>query len=267
MTPILIGALLGWFLGGFGGAIIGLGVGFFISARSNLGFGTAHTSSPETQKVFFETLFRLLGHIAKADGQITPDEISQTEATMAQSRLTPEHRQLAIALFKEGAASEFDRKSQIRQFQSQCGASPLLRQTLMIYLISLALADGTLDITERNILAEVAMSLGMNRATLEHLISMVDAQTHFRSSNQGGSKSYSQPQTKHELDLAYGALGVSKDISDKDLKRAYRKLVSEHHPDKLIGQGVPEEMIQVATERSQEIHTAYDLICEHRKKH
>jgi len=265
MTGIFIPALIGWLFGGPFGLLIGLGIGFFISARSNFSLGTAHTSSPETQKVFFETLFRLLGHIAKADGQITPEEIAQTEATMAQSRLTAEHRKSAIALFKEGATAEFDRREQIKQFQSRCGNNPVLRQTLMVYLISLALADGIIDPAERNILAEVAMSLGMNRSTLEGLISMVNAQSHFRSSDQGGSRSYSQPNTKQELDLAYKALGVTESISDKDLKRAYRKLASEHHPDKLIGQGVPEDMIQMATERSQEIHTAYDLICEHRK--
>eukprot|EP00752_Nemacystus_decipiens_P018867 g16923.t1 len=138
-----------------------------------------------------------------------------------------------------------------------------------MYLIGLALADGHLDPAERNIIAEVAMALGMNRATLEHLIRMVNAQTHFRSgggyTGQDGSRSYSQPTPKQELDLAYEALGVSKDISDKDLKRAYRKLMSENHPDKLIGQGVPDDMVEMATERSQEIQAAYDLICKHRK--
>ena len=265
MIGILITGLLGGVFAGPVGLLIGLCIGVFIHTRQGFSFGTAHTSSPETQRVFFETLFRLLGHIAKADGQISPEEISQTEATMAQSRLSAEHRRQAIALFKEGAEPKFNRQEQIRQFQSQCGNNPVLRQTLIMYLIGLALADGKLDQIERNILAEVAMSLGMNRATLEHLIGMVNAQAHFRSSGQSGSQSYSRPQTRQELDLAYEALGVSKDISDKDLKRAYRKLVSEHHPDKLIGQGVPEDMIQMATERSQEIHTAYDLICEHRK--
>lgn len=265
MTGIILPGLIGLFFAGPFGLLIGLGIGFYMSTRGSASFGRAHTNGPETQKVFFETLFRLLGHIAKADGQITPDEIAQTEATMAQSRLSTEHRQAAIALFKEGAAPEFDRRAQIQAFQAQCSRSPVLHQTLMVYLISLALADGKIDSSEQTILAEVAMSLGMNRVTLEHLINMVKAQSHFRAGGQGGGGPYSQPNTKQELDLAYKALGVSKDISDKDLKRAYRKLASEHHPDKLMGQGVPEDMIQMATERSQEIHTAYDLICEHRK--
>jgi DnaJ like chaperone protein len=43
-------------------------------------------------------------------------------------------------------------------------------------------------------------------------------------------------------------------------KKAYRRLMSENHPDKLIAKGVPDEMIKIATERSQEISNAYEVI-------
>ena len=66
--------------------------------------------------------------------------------------------------------------------------------------------------------------------------------------------------------MAYEALGITEQTSDKDAKRAYRKLMSEYHPDKLMGQGVPDDMIKVATERSQEVQAAYDLIKKSRKK-
>lgn len=269
MTGKLVGALLGFLFAGPFGLVMGLGIGHLYDIRQNFSFQTAHTTSPETQRVFFETLFRLLGHVAKADGQITPEEISQAEAMMTQSRLTAEHRQQAIGMFKEGAAPGFNRHAQIKAFQAQCGQNSLLRQTLVMYLIGLALADGRLDQSEREIIAEVAMALGMNRTTLEHLIRMVNAQAHFRShssySGQGSYQSSSGSAPQQELNLAYEALGVGQEISDKDLKRAYRKLMSENHPDKLIGQGVPEDMVQMATERSQEIQAAYDLICKRRK--
>ena len=58
---------------------------------------------------------------------------------------------------------------------------------------------------------------------------------------------------------------MSPETSDREIKRAYRKLISQYHPDKLIGQGVPEDMIEQATERSKEIHAAYELIEKHRK--
>ena len=62
------------------------------------------------------------------------------------------------------------------------------------------------------------------------------------------------------LNEAYKALGVAKDSSDAVIKRAYRKLISQYHPDKLMGQGVPEDMIKMATEQAKEIQLAYDLI-------
>jgi DnaJ like chaperone protein len=66
------------------------------------------------------------------------------------------------------------------------------------------------------------------------------------------------------LSQAYKVLGLDEQASDAEIKRAYRKLMSEHHPDRLAAKGVPEEMIRVATERSAEISTAYDMIKKHR---
>jgi DnaJ like chaperone protein len=59
---------------------------------------------------------------------------------------------------------------------------------------------------------------------------------------------------------------VSETLSDQEIKRAYRKLMSQYHPDKLIGQGLPEDMLEVATEQAKEIQVAYDLIKKHREK-
>ena len=58
----------------------------------------------------------------------------------------------------------------------------------------------------------------------------------------------------------YDTMGVARDATQDEIKRAYRKLMSENHPDKLIAQGVPEAMVKLATERSQEIQAAYEMI-------
>jgi DnaJ like chaperone protein len=59
---------------------------------------------------------------------------------------------------------------------------------------------------------------------------------------------------------AYAILGVNKSASEAEIKTAYRRLMSQHHPDKLVSKGLPDEMIKIATEKTQEIRKAYDLI-------
>ena len=266
----IIGGLIGLFTLGFLGLLIGLFVGHVWDSRhmaQNFS-GFDGRPDPRAQELFFETLFRLMGKLAKADGRVTEAEIQQAEALMAQSGLTPEHRQRAIELFKEGTQPEFNIRSQMTGFLAACGRNNRLKQTLLVYLITMAHADGDLDAAERDVLQEVASMLGIPGMILDQLIGMVGAQAHFRSggySSGGYQSGVGQKPSQSQLDLAYKALGVSPGCTDAELKKAYRKLMSENHPDKLMGQGVPEDMVKMANERSSEISKAYDLIREHRK--
>ena len=271
----IIGGFLGFFLLGPLGALVGIGIGHLYDNKTQLLAGLGATSSGVVRQVFFETLFQLLGHIAKADGRISEQEIAQTEALIRSTGMTSDHRQQAIALFKQGAQPGFDRRRQIQHFLDTCGPRSLLKQTLLVYLISVALSDGDLDQIEITILQEIAAQLGFSQQALKQLIQMVGAQMHFRNyqGGTGGRQGYSQggysqgkpPPRQDELALAYQALGVSPSISDTDLKKTYRKLMSENHPDKLMGQGVPDDMVQMATQRAQEIQAAYSLIEKARK--
>jgi DnaJ like chaperone protein len=100
-------------------------------------------------------------------------------------------------------------------------------------------------------LKSFASHLGYDQLAFRQLLDMVLSQSHF-----AGGKATSAD----ALGDAYKALGVSKESSDQEIKRAYRKLMSQYHPDKLMGQGVPQDMINMATAQTQEIQTAYDLI-------
>ena len=265
----LIGGLIGFYIFGFFGAIMGIWLGSAYDASKNaghFGFGLNSAPHPDAQRLFFETLFQLLGHLAKADGRVSEQEINQAEALMQQSGLTAQHRQQAINLFKQGSLADFNLDQQLHAFIAVCGRNARLKQTLLVYLISMALADGTLDESERALLGRIAAALGISAMALDQLINMVGAQGHFRSGGRGSYQQTGRQSTAAELDLAYKALGVTASASDREIKRAYRKLMSDNHPDKLMGQGVPEDMIAMATERSQEISKAYDLIKAARKQ-
>jgi len=257
----IVGGLLGLLVGG----VIGLVIGALVGHMFDRGLGSAmRFASPENlkriQASFFRTTFLLSGHLAKADGKISQQEIDHTEQLFNQLGLSADQRREAIALFKEGSAPGFNLEATIAEYLETCGRQPQLRQTLLLFLISLAHADQTLEPAEHAVLSRIANELGMAASTLEQLVQMARAQTRFY---QGGGSTASTGSAS-SLDEAYAALGVQSDVSDKELKRAYRKLMSENHPDKLIARGVPESMIRLATERSQEISTAYELICKHR---
>jgi DnaJ like chaperone protein len=261
MLGKVIGGYLGFAIsGGFFGAILGAYLGHqFDRARSGPITGGQQKRARHS---FFYTVFSLLGHVAKADGRISSDEIAQAEALMDKMNLDPAARQSAIDLFKRGASPDFSIDSTMREFIRVCGRYSNLKQQLLNYLIALAMADGDLDQSEQDVLAKVARYLGFSAALFEQFIGMIKAQSRFRGSSSGAGTTSS---SKDQLADAYRALGVSSDYSDGQIKRAYRKLISQNHPDKLIGQGMPEDMVNLATEKTQEIQAAYELIVFHRE--
>ncbi|MEN6587842.1 MAG: co-chaperone DjlA [Sulfuricella sp.] len=254
----LVGALLGFYFFGFFGAIAGYFLGSAIDRYNAYGAGGVNPlSGAHRQAVFLETVFVLMGKLAKADGRISEEEIAHVEQLIRQLGMSAEHRQQAIALFKRGAAPDFDYQPVLMQFMAICGHTHSLKQMLLVYLIVMALSDGRIDEIEERLLMEIAGNLGYSQAAFRSMLDMVLNQSHF-GAGQAASAS--------ALDDAYKALGVSKEASDQEVKRAYRKLMSQYHPDKLMGQGVPEDMIAVATEQAKEVQIAYDLIEKSRKQ-
>ena len=248
----ILGAISGFLIFGFIGLILGLIAGSFVDRLVAYGPGGVNPfNAARRQAVFLETVFILMGKLAKADGRVSESEVSHVEQFMQKLRMTREHRLKAIALFKQGASADYDIHPQLNEFLAVCGHSRNLRQVLLVYLIIMGLSDGDLNSAEDNLLRSIAGRLGYSPAAFEQLLDMVMNQMHFAA---GGVSS------ANALDDAYKALGVSKDSTDEEIKRAYRKLMSQYHPDKLMGQGVPEDMIAVATEQAKEVQIAYDLI-------
>jgi len=268
-----IGAGIG-LLGGFPGVVIGFFVGAFFDAMfkdSPAVISRKHQA--EHQQLFFRTLFELLGHMAKADGRISEAEIQATEGIMARMGLDAEKRKLAIQYFKQGSQNDFNLEIALNNFRLGPGRSRQMRQFLIVTLITLGMADGQMDQTELTLLQRIATGVGISHMQLQQLIMMLEAQHNFFNGRYRGQQQYShqgqqgfQQTSASELSTAYKALGISASASDAEVKKAYRGLMKEYHPDKLIAKGLPEDMVKVATERAQEVQAAYDLVQKHRKK-
>ncbi len=252
----IIGIIVGYIFLGFWGALLGFFIGSFFDRMRAYGSGGMNPlQNALRQAVFLETVFISMGRLAKADGHVSQEEIAHVEQFMQKLNMTPDHRLQAIALFKRGADPAFDIEPTYKKFMSVCGHTKNLKQVLLVYLIVMALADGHFHPAEEAVLTDIAAHLGFDQAAFKHMIEMVLNQTHF-----GGG----QANTAAALEDAYKALGVTKDSTDAEIKRAYRKLMSQYHPDKLMGQGLPQDMIEMATEQAKEIQLVYDLIKKNR---
>jgi DnaJ like chaperone protein len=267
-------ALLGFYFYGFWIGVLGFIIGGFISwklsgglagyiARVN-GLGSTRAQRIKRQALFLKTVFTLMGKLAKVDGRVSEKEIAHIEKLFAQLKLTAEHRKEAIIRFKEGADPDYSIDALLEEFTEECGESGPLKQMLMVYLIGAAIADGNLHDAETELLRQIAQSLGYNENQFQQLLAMSQGQDHFSGGRYQQSSQHNT--SRGAITAAYQALGVKKTDSDADIKKTYRRLIREFHPDKLMGQGLPEDMLKKATERSQEIQAAYDLIKRYRKK-
>lgn len=241
-------------------AVVGAGIfiiGILLALFAGRGRGPwrmVMRDSSAARQTFFETAFILMGHVAKSDGRVSEQEIALTEQLMTRLGLTATHRQEAIALFKRGAAPGFDVDAQLREFAMHCGAHANLRQMLMVFLFNTAIADGAISPEEHGLLRRIAIAVGFSDAQFEQLMRMFAAQEQFSGARPGAAP---RPDA---LAQAYAALGVEASASDREVKHAYRKLMSQYHPDKLIAEGVPEDMVRIATERTQEIQNAWEMV-------
>lgn len=262
----MMGAAMGFVSGGPLGSFIGLVSGhildkFFsdsiLGGQSSLNFANKES----VQQVFFQATFRFMGRLAKADGRVSEAEIQAANQVMERMSLASDKRQIAIQYFNQGKDPAYDLNQDLNQLRVVLREHQELVQVFMEIQLSVAYADGELSNNEKSLFLQLCRSLDVSRFQFEWINSRVKA-------SQGWGRYRQQASygtAKNELSRAYQVLGVEASASSAEIKKAYRKLMSQHHPDKLIAQGLPEEMMRIAKEKTQEIQTAYDLINKARK--
>lgn len=285
----VVGVFLGFIFGRIAGAVLGLIVGHVFDQTYSKdfsqkgGFSRFFTSPDEIQQqaVFFHSLFSALGHIAKSDGKVTEEDIAIASALMDEMELSGDVRLEAQQAFRDGKQRDFALVEMLQQFKQQCHARRDVLQIYLEILIQASCAQKKLTSTQYTMLEKVAKTLGFRRVELDFMIITFEAEQRFRNARTHGKTQQNSQQhqrsrsqqgqhgqygsranysVKAELDDAYRILGVKQSDDAKALKKAYRRQMSLHHPDKIASKGLPAQALELANKRAQDIQSAYELI-------
>lgn len=252
----LLGALFGLMFAG----PVGMALGFIAGHLYDLGYFRAFIQATQggaytyAQQVFFNNTFKIMGYIAKSDGHVSENEIQTARAIMSKMGLNEEQKQLAIQLFTLGKQNDFNLNVALFELQHVCRMQPTLLQIFLEIQFEMVSADGQISPAKQKTLEQICAKLGVSGF-------------HYNQRDQGYQGQYQQHSRQPSPDAlsmkdAYDLLGIAQTATPEEIKKAYRRMMSQNHPDKLIAKGLPPEMIKVATQKTQRIKQAYERIKE-----
>ncbi|EIL93476.1 co-chaperone DjlA [Rhodanobacter spathiphylli] len=258
-------AFFGLIIGHLPGAVTGAVLGFIFD---NMRYSQRKNATPEAGG-FVGPLFTLLGAVAKSDGRVSEQEIAIAERLMTRMNLDTELRKQAVVSFNVGKQPEFDVTRTIAELRNWVGLRRDHAFPVLDVVIETVLAEGNPPPEKMSILRQLAFALRISDMELMALMAMKGYAWNAgsggpRGGNQhyGSGGGYVPPQRTPQGPDPYAVLGIDRNADERAIKRAYRKLISEHHPDRLGD--LPEDMRKRAESRASEINAAYDRIKEQR---
>jgi len=262
----VLGTAFGFLFGKFLGAALGFYLGhmFDKSLKQNFdkagGFQSLFSGEDvnERQALFFYTCFSVMGHIAKSNGRVSEVHIKAASLFMDEMDLAGESRQEAKDAFVAGKDADFPLNDTLSDFKARFAGRFDLLQLFLEIQIQMAFSDGHLSEEEKLLLQKVSKQLGISKTHFIFILKRYQAEFNFRKGQQKSSKQ--EPTNKMGRKQALEVLGLSDSANEKEIKKAYRKLMSQHHPDKLVSQGLPEHMMEIAKRKSQDIQAAYEYL-------
>jgi DnaJ like chaperone protein len=284
----ILGAFFGFLVGNSVGAFLGILIGNLFDRGLAENLSRTHwqyhkEKRKHVQKIFFTATFAVMGHVAKADGRISTQEIAVAKKMMHQMRLSAKQKETAKRAFNAGKQPSFNLINTLNELVQNCRDNPDLIRLFIDIQYQAAMIE---PLTEEKIQALNTILSQLGFAPLQGQYRFYKdfmgnpfgyssqdyseagqnqqrQQKHnYQSSHQNHQHYYQQTTSASALSHAYTILNVSPTHNKQEIKRAYRRLISRNHPDKLIAQGLPEEMIKMANFKTQQITKAYQQICE-----
>jgi DnaJ like chaperone protein len=210
-------------------------------AAAGLGGGAAGaTDQQNAQSAFIVALISLAAKVAKADGRVRPEEIAAFDGFLRHDLgMSAEERRVAARIFNQARDSAVPASAFARQLDGiMAGRRDRLRD-LVSLLLKIAWADGRLDPAEERLIRSIAADLGLSATDYEEAAALF---------------------SRGDLDAAYALLGLTSAASDDEVRRSYRRLAREYHPDVIGSKGLPEDFLKFANEKLQAINEAYGQI-------
>jgi len=247
MFGLMTGGPFGMMFGAFFGHLFDANLERWLSGQPLL---LSQFSRSNVQRLFFSSLYRVMGRVAKSDGRVNEAEIAAASFVMDRMRLKGKQREKAVAYFNEGKNLEVDIWTDLHSLGA--ALNPAMTQMFLEVILTIAYSDGEMNAEEHACVQKMCSELSVPASLYDQVHQRI--QDAIRQARGGDDES------EQAVAKAYATLGVTADISDRELKQEYRRLMNQNHPDKLSAQGLPDEMIQLAKEKTQEIQTAYALI-------
>lgn len=227
---LLAGGGVGLALGGPLGALLGALAGHLLVDREGAVFGP-----PPRALIFTTGLVALSAKMARSDGVVTGDEVAAFRRIIDVPEAEMARVERLFDLAKQ-TTDGFD--AYARQLAGAFSDEPALLESVLDGLFQIAAADGAVHEAEAAYLTDIACIFGI------------------------GARDFARIEARHlrREDDPYLLIGASRDWSDAELRRHFRKLVATNHPDRQIAQGLPVEAVRIASARMAALNAAWDRI-------
>ncbi len=266
-----LGKLVGGLLGLFATRNpIGCGVGIAMGHAWDAGWLTPLLPGATPHGAFLEPLFGLAGAVAKADGRVSTAEIEGAERLMRRLDLDESKRQLAIRSFNAGKETEVDVRDATQRLRVFAGFRAEMKLMVIEVLAEIGAADGHLHRAGDSLLARIATDIGVDRdlaASILHARRPPGSAWHSEPGGpaRGGNtdtrgRGPSRPPLATPPPDPYQILGVARSDDEDTIRRAYRKKMTQHHPDKMQARGVAGEALVIAEATARTINAAWEQI-------